>query len=122
MPIPIDTKLPLNINTKDGFYSSNTDIRDSVKQSLKMLFLTSKGERIRDIDFGIGVHKFLFEIEQILEFNDDLSSEIRRQISKYMPYIKIIDLSVKTQEEKFNIKLFYNISNMNISDSLTLEV
>ena len=42
----LSLKLPVNISPVDGFYSLTKDLKENTKQSLKMIVLTSPGERI----------------------------------------------------------------------------
>jgi phage baseplate assembly protein W len=123
MQIPIETKLPLNFSDKDGFYESITDFKTSIKQNLKCLFMTSKGERVRDTDFGIGIYDFVFENFDINEIHDGLASEIRRQVGKYTPYINIQELFIDYVEtNKLLIRMSYNVPRIGMSDMLSLEV
>ena len=41
-----DANLPLTIDSVDMFYTLNKTLKENIKQSVKMLFLTSPGERI----------------------------------------------------------------------------
>jgi len=119
---PIETKLPLSYNESDGFFESITDISISIKQNLKCLFFTAKGERVRDTDFGIGIYQYLFEIDKAQIVKEALSDEIYRQISKYMPYISIDDVAIQYDGDKLYVKLLYVVPRINIRDSISLEV
>ena len=56
----LSPRLPLSVSTEDGF-TLVQDIRTLVKQNLKMLILTSPGERVMEPDYGVGMKNFLFE-------------------------------------------------------------
>ena len=49
------------MNKEDGPFQLNKTIPETVKQNLKNLVFTNKGERIMDPLFGIGVYSYLFE-------------------------------------------------------------
>ena len=66
-------KLPL-FSVDDG-YALNKTVEDTVKQNLKMLMLTTPGERIMLPNFGAGLIKYLFELD-----NPALYSGIRSTI------------------------------------------
>ena len=53
-------KLPLSKDYQDG-YTLNKTFRDVARQNLKMMVLTSPGERIMIPDFGVGIRQYLFE-------------------------------------------------------------
>lgn len=93
MATGISPQLPLVVDENDGAYKLNKTLIDVVKQNLKCLVLTSPGERIMDPLFGVGLRNFLFE--QNLDSTYTLISEkIREQVSKYMPFLEIIDIDI----------------------------
>ena len=53
-------KLPLLINGSNGYENNQTVLAD-IQQNLKMVLLTSPGERIMDPNFGVGMKRYLFE-------------------------------------------------------------
>ena len=53
-------QLPLN-QPGDGGYSLLQNYKQMAAQNLKMIVLTSPGERVMDTSFGVGVRNFLFE-------------------------------------------------------------
>ncbi len=112
-------KLPLSFDSDDGFYTMNKTIEDTVRQNLKMLLLTCPGERIMDPIFGVGVRNFLFnqnsEISKI-----DIKNKIYEQVSKYLPFLELTEVSISGQEEKINIKIVYKILPISAEDILSL--
>lgn len=119
----LSVKLPLSRDPDDGL-ALNKDFRDLVKQNLTNLLLTIPGERIMIPDFGIGLKQYLFELDSPA-LRSELSSRIRSQTTKYLPYINIINLSFKSVAEDSNIDrnllaitIEYNIVPLNFVDSL----
>ena len=53
-------ELPLVRDIADG-YKTLKSFRELIKQNLKMLLLTNKGERVMIPEYGIGMNRFLFE-------------------------------------------------------------
>ena len=51
---------PLKYTDIDGPYQSIKNIKDTIKQNVKMVVLTSPGERVMDPSFGVGIRKYLF--------------------------------------------------------------
>ena len=112
-------KLPVSIDPNDGFALLQTT-KEVALQNLKMVLYTEPGERIWDIDFGVGVKRYLFE--QNTSFSrQQLELKINQQINKYLPYINVIDLSVFAIDTNgdivddntnfIKIILLFNISN-----------
>tara|TARA_Y100000034_G_C6625175_1_gene272671 strand:+ start:163 stop:543 length:381 start_codon:yes stop_codon:yes gene_type:complete len=85
-------KLPLMTDPRDG-YRLNRTLTEVVKQNLKMIVLTSPGERIMDTNFGVGIYNFIFEMDSE-RTRANLSSRINTQIAKYLPSVQIIDIKL----------------------------
>ena len=52
--------LPLSVDPVDGPYGLHKDIIPMAEQNLKMVILTSPGERVMNPDFGVGIRNYLF--------------------------------------------------------------
>jgi len=88
---PIGIKTPLEIGDKniDTLFSMHYNLKSQIKDNLKNLILTRKGERLGFGDFGTNIHQlYAFEgtDEQIA---DIIMSEISGAVSKYMPAIQL---------------------------------
>lgn len=94
----ISPKLPLVYDSTDGPYQLNKNLKEVVRQNLKMLLLTNPGERIMRPGFGIGLHGFLFEQLQ----TDTLalvSQTISQQVDRYIPSINLEEITFITSDE-----------------------
>jgi len=94
--------LPLQLDPTNGFQNNQTIIA-VVMQNLKMLVLTSPGERVMDPNFGVGMRRFLFEQNNI-EAHSQISVRIRRQVLDYMPFVEIVDIKFGTEQDNENIR------------------
>ena len=76
-------------------------------QNFKNLMLTSPGERVMDINFGVGLRRFLFEqdIGGSTEIRG-LRGRITSQSRTYLPYIQIVNISFSELEENHKNKLY----------------
>lgn len=117
----LSVKLPLTLDPDDGI-ALNKDFKDLVKQNLTMLLLTVNGERIMIPDFGIGLKQYLFELDTML-LRSELSSKIRTQVSKYLPFVNIKNLSFKSSTDNniLGVNIEYSITPLNFVDNLSLE-
>lgn len=83
----------------------------AIKQNLKMLLLTRKGEYVMDQNYGVGLPEYLFDLHTDIDLSS-LESKIFAQASEYMPYLTISNLVISTNPEQniLNIKMefFYN--------------
>tara|TARA_R100000455_G_C6231398_1_gene92889 strand:- start:327 stop:737 length:411 start_codon:yes stop_codon:yes gene_type:complete len=127
----ISLKTPLTLSPQDGFYSLTKDFVENTKQNLKMVVLTSPGERVMDPLFGAGLKQYLFE-----QFSDNLYKSIRsrviQQVSIYLPYVEIVDINffdknkdvIERPDSEANvlaIEIKYAITNLNVFDNLFIE-
>ena len=115
----LGVRLPITRNSIHG-YTMIDDINTLIRQNLKMLILTSPGERVMIPDFGVGVRTYLFE-----NFSDtifvDLTNTIKKQAQKYLPVIVINDIKFDSSDKDRNmlgIQITYSIPSLNIKDLL----
>ena len=117
-------KLPLMVDKIDGAYGNIKDYRSLVAQHMKMLVLTSPGERIMNPDYGVGIKRMLFEPnDQMLR--GKISSRIYSQAEKYLPYVAINSVTFTTPEQFPNtllVRLTYEIIPLNITIEQTVPV
>ena len=83
----ISPKIPMTIDNIDGFRLTKTLV-EAVHQNVKMLILTSPGERVMDPDFGVGMRRFIFR-EDDEGVYDEIRAKIDEQVTKYLPFIEI---------------------------------
>tara|TARA_Y100000310_G_C20334796_1_gene646972 strand:- start:34 stop:450 length:417 start_codon:yes stop_codon:yes gene_type:complete len=83
----LSPKLPVQRDPSSGFALTKT-YEEVIKQNLKNLVLTSPGERMMDINFGVGIRDFLFE-PNVREVRSKIDERIRTQVTIYMPFVEI---------------------------------
>jgi phage baseplate assembly protein W len=77
-----------------------------------MLLYTYPGERIWDINFGVGIEKYLFE-NNTPSLLETLRQRIVDQVSTYLPYLNLKNLEIDTDEinlNKISIRLEYEVA------------
>ena len=94
-------KLPLKVDSSNGF-SNNQTIGEVALQNLKMLILTSPGERIMDPNFGVGMRNYIFEQNNLSTYAS-IRAKIRKQVQEYLPYIDIVDVLFETEQNNNEI-------------------
>ena len=104
-------------------YESVTNLKETVEYNLKSTLLTNPGEIISEPNFGVGLKQAIFELP-----TSDLFSTIRRriitQISTYIPYIRILNVSVGTPPDtnQLNISIGYSISTSQTQETFNFSV
>jgi phage baseplate assembly protein W len=119
----LGVKLPITRNSIYG-YTMIDNIPDLIKQNLKMLVLTNPGERVMIPDFGVGIMSYLFE-----NFSNtvyiDIENAIKRQVSKYMPVVKVQRVlfdDSSADENRLAVSIEYSIPAINIKDLLEFTI
>ena len=116
-------KFPLEIGIGQVGYESVTNLKDTVEYNLKSTLLTNPGEIISEPNFGVGLKQAIFELP-----TSDLFSTIRRriiaQVSTYIPYIRIINVSVGATPDtnELNISIRYAISTSQTQETFNFSV
>jgi phage baseplate assembly protein W len=124
---PIDLKpryavgvnLPLSGN---AVFTSNYTTREATKYNLINFFLTNKGERPLNPNFGSNLRSIIFE--QITSRTlDGVEEMVSEEIRRNFPNVVIEDLIV-SQDTDYNtilVTITYNVSNTDIRDTINLE-
>lgn len=112
-------QLPLSLDDDTGVSLLKTRV-DAIKQDLLNLLLTEPGERPRYPDFGAGLKKLLFQ-KNINEVKSASVSRIRKQISSWMPYVKIDNISFSDLDPTaIAIHIDYFIPVLGTRDNITI--
>jgi phage baseplate assembly protein W len=119
-------KFPLQFDNYVGAYALTQTLKEVVKQNFINLMLTSPGERIMDINFGVGLRNYLFE-QDTSQLKSKIAADVRNQTRKYMPFISLDTINFnKSQvsdgydDQILNISIYYSVSSMNILDSISI--
>ena len=100
--VTIGVAFPLdNVN----MFKGTRTVKEQVKTNLINLLLTEPGERINELNFGVGLKKLLFEQNPNIEI---LKERISNQIEFYIPTISLLDINVNFENDEY--KLFIIIS------------
>jgi len=121
-------KLPILRDSSEGYMLTKTP-REVIAQNLKNLILTSPGERMMDINFGVGIRNYLFQ-QDTLSDRQTIRLAIEDQISKYMPFITINSIELHGSEvdafnvgmNSINIIISYNVFPLNLDDVLEINI
>ena len=115
----INLKFPLK-SYRRGFFQGNTDTISAVRENIKTLLLTTKGERVMHGELGTQIPVLqgqLFEPITREETFENIRLEIETAIQTYLPYIRILNISMITQEtepslgnNKIRVNMAYAIS------------
>jgi phage baseplate assembly protein W len=123
----IGPKLPLFSDDRFGSHALVTSFSEEVKQNFKNLLLTSPGERIMNLDFGVGLKNFLFEPKE--HAIPKIRQRLEGQISRYMPFVEInkirfndnINPEFGDDSLVLSILIEFEVPSLNLSTTLSIQ-
>ena len=99
----------------EGYFASTTTTIDAVKNNIRNLLQTDKGERLIQPSIGMGLKRFLFE-----QFTDESRIEIENEIIDtfkfWLPFVEIKKLIINMDENydigrnKLKVDITFNIN------------
>ena len=121
----IGLKLPLQkSDSSEGYFESSTTSLEAVKENIRNLILTRKGERVMNPTLGLNLDEFLFENiteDVIYLIKEDLESTFKF----WLPFIGLNDIDVIADESKNLIHIiikFYMRNNPSQIESVQVEI
>ena len=115
-----DTRVSVGIDfpfgrvpNQDGYFKTTKTTIESVKNNIRLLLKTERGERLFQPNLGLALRRFLFE-----QINEDtnilIENEIVDTFEKWLPFVEIRELDVNTQpvnsdRNQIKIKVTFNI-------------
>ena len=105
----------------DGVFTPTYTTKDQLKSNLINYFLTNRGERYLNYNFGANLRNIVFE--GIVEENlVSLQYRIQNDVTRWFPNVKIENLAISTNEDQNLIKvsLNYSVVNFGIEDDINL--
>lgn len=104
--------IPLNLEDEEYGYLVIDKLEGLVRQNLTNLLLTDPGERIIEMEFGVGLRRFLFQ-NRTPNLENSIRSSISSQVSRYMPYLSIQEIRFTSEPGNPNllgIRIFYSFT------------
>ena len=105
----------------DAVFNQNYSTADQIKSNLINYFLTQKGERPMQPNFGANMRDFVFE--QIASpQNDLLIDRVKTEIANNFPAVSLQDVQLFTSEDynTVQVSIKYSINPFGIQDQINL--
>jgi len=114
-----DTRVSVGLNfpisrapgNQDGFFSTSKTTIESIKNNIRLLLQTQKGERMFQPNLGMGIRRFLFE--QITEDTQvQIENDIVDTFATWLPFVELREIDIDTSNQdknQINIKIVFNI-------------
>lgn len=114
----IGVKLPFSAG---NVFNQTYQTKEAIKINLVNYFLTGKGERVLNPNFGSGLKNFLFE--NIVEEDIETAQEvILEEVETYFPNIVVNNLNIEasTQNNEIIFNLRYSIPFTDVEDEVVI--
>ena len=111
--VGLDLPLGLQPGTSDGNFATTKTTMDAVKNDIKLLLMTQKGERLMQPNLGMDIRKFLFE-----QITEDITIQIENDIvdtfPTWLPFVELREINIDKEDQDLNrlgIDIKFNIRN-----------
>jgi phage baseplate assembly protein W len=114
----IGVKLPFSGTT---VFNSTFTSNEAVKTNLINYFLTARGERYLNVDFGNGLQALLFD--QLTEDKvREIDARIKSDLELYFPRVEIVKIETEGIPDTNSVEFLmrYKIKNTNIEDEVII--
>lgn len=113
----------------DGWFASTSTTFEAVRNNVKSLLLTERGQRLMQPSLGLNLKKYLFE-----PLNEDLKLIIENEIFEtfqfWLPFVNVVDLKIDMAGDvsdigrnRIDISLTFNIKqNENYFDTVNVTI
>lgn len=109
---------PVKANSTTGRIEGSS-YRDAIRESIKLIIMTKKGERVMRPNFGCDINKYMFDILDVTTIRQ-IEFEVEDALKKWEP--RIDNIEAKVVESRQNAgQLIINVSYtlLNMKDVIT---
>ena len=103
-------KFPVELDSMTGKVKMSR-AGDDIQESIRVILLTRKGERVMNPEFGCGIHDFVFSRLETTRLNM-LEKEIQAALTRWEPRIQNLEVSVapdSQEADKYMILIHYAV-------------
>ncbi len=95
---------PLNYNSQAaGFFTQNRKYYDQIKDNIRNLLLTQKGERPGNAEFGSDLRYVIFEQNEPAALKDSIEEKIIQALEQFLPFVTLVDTKLLADGNTLNI-------------------
>lgn len=125
-PLDLQPRKAVGVNlpfSGQAVFNSTYQTKDAIKANLINYFLTNKGERYLNPNFGSDIRLLLFE-NLTQEKVDNLKLTISRELELYFPRVvpKVFEITGNPDLNSFRVYLRYELSSTNIEDEILINI
>jgi len=106
--VDIGIKTPLSNIQEKQIFDMHSDPRDQIRDNMKNLIMTNRGERLGLYNFGADLSSLLFDFVSVENIMPEIDNRIRTSIDLYMPGIVVDEISAveldRNEKDEINRK------------------
>jgi len=99
------------VPNQDGYFKTTKTTIESIKNNIKLLLKTQRGERVMQPNLGLNIRRFLFE--QITENTQiEIENDIVDTFATWLPFVELREIDIDTGNQdrnKIKINIVFNI-------------
>ena len=110
--VSVGLDLPVaRVPNKDGYFATTKTTIESVKNNIRLLLQTQKGERVFQPNLGMNIRSFLFEpipADPPVQIENDIVDTF----ATWLPFVDLREIDIDTgrqDQNQINIKIVFNI-------------
>lgn len=84
-----------------------SEFEDDIREAVRIILLTARGERVMRPDFGTGLHNFVFETMSVTNIGT-IQAAVQNALIQWEPRIELLSVSVEADQGEVG-KLLINI-------------
>ena len=111
--VGLDLPIARKPGDQGGYFATTKTTMDAIKNDIRLLLTTERGERLFQPFLGVNIRRFLFE-----QITDDTAIEIENDIvdtfETWLPFVQLQDIEVDLGDQDKNqikINITFNIQN-----------
>ncbi|HYY58002.1 MAG TPA: GPW/gp25 family protein [Pyrinomonadaceae bacterium] len=98
-------KFPVQVDASGRIMLS--EFEEDIREAIRIILLTAKGERVMRPEFGTGLHNFVFETMSVTNIGT-IQAAIQNALIEWEPRIELLSVSVEADQGEVG-KLLINI-------------
>ena len=109
--VGLDLPVARQAGDQGGYFATTKTTMDAIKNDIRLLLMTERGERLFQPFLGMNIRRFLFE-----QITDDTAIEIENDIvdtfQTWLPFVELRDIDVDLGDQdrnKISINITFNI-------------
>ena len=111
--VGLDLPIARQVGDNMGYFATTKTTMDAIKNDVKLLLMTQRGERLMQPFLGMDIRRFLFE-----QTTDDTAIQIENDIvdtfQTWLPFVQLQDIDVDLGDQDRNqikINVTFNVRN-----------